>query len=148
LILHPRLALADDEVSGIAEAPQILSALVDVILPAHEVNPGGLALGIDQKLIASFTASPGRRLALKVLIAGLGGADFLALDSSQRERSLRAKLTDSSIRPHLEVVLSYSVTEYYADRRSWAPIGYTTPQPGGYPDYADCENRENSRAKL
>ncbi len=147
LILHPRLALADDEVSGIDDAPQILTILADLFLPRHGDNPGALALGIDKKLLDSFYEARRRKLVLRALIIGLGGKNFLSMDREKRERWVREKLEDGPIRLHLELVLDASVSEYYADPRSWGPIGYQTPQPRGYPDYADCRDREGSRAE-
>jgi hypothetical protein len=139
LFLRPSLALAQNRDTGL-RAPEVLRTLCDHFIPAFEKSPGALALGIDGKLLELFERAPQGRLAMQQLANGLGGSAFLAMPRELQKVRLRGALTSGPMSQQLNLILSFCTQSYYSNPGSWGSLGYRTPQPNGYPDYAsDCQ---------
>jgi hypothetical protein len=144
LFLRPSLAFAQGRDSGL-RAPEVLRTLCDHFIPAFGKSPGALALGVDGKLLELFERAPQGRLAMQQLAAGLGGAAFLAMPRNLQKTRLRGALASGPMSRQLNLMLSFCTQSYYSDPRAWVSLGYRTPQPSGYPDYAShcrTETRE------
>lgn len=139
VLLHPRFAFAaSDPAAGVETDRRVIAALVDVFLPAHASNAGGLALGVDAKIDEILHPEGQRNSGLRMLSYYLGSEEFLALSAERRSERVRKHMQESAISKPLRVFLDVCLREYYTDPRSWTSIGYRTPQPTGYPEYADC----------
>jgi hypothetical protein len=135
LFLTPSLAFAQRTDTGL-RADEVLRTLCDHFIPASGKNPGALALGVDSTLLELFAQAPQGSLALQQLASGLGGASFLELPSELQEARLRGALEAGPMSGQLNLILAFCTQNYYANPSAWVPLGYRTPQPNGYPDYA------------
>jgi len=128
-----------------AHARRTVTAVVDLMLPRDDL-PGGLALRIDQGLIAS--ADDGMRRSLAEAVAWLDArarakhaADFLALDAAAREGVLRAALVsdDDGAGAIAHTLRDRAFMLYYTDKTVMAAFPYTAPpQPEGFPDFQEA----------
>ena len=135
LFLRPSLAFAQSRDNGL-RAPEVLRTLCDHFIPALGKSPGALALGIDGELLALFERAPQGRLAMQQLANGLGGAAFLAMPRELQKGRLRGALASGPMSQQLNLILGFCTQSYYSNPKAWMSLGYRTPQPGGYPDYA------------
>ncbi len=135
LFFRPSLLFAQSG-NRSARGPEILRAVCDHMIPASERGPGALELGLDAKLLSVFEQSEQGRLALQRLAVSLGGRDFLRLPRKLQSARLQSELESGELSRQLDLILSFCAQRYYSDPRAWSSIGYRTPQPGGYPDYA------------
>lgn len=138
LLLRPRnLWAAIDSDAG----EKTVRALCDRFVPKYGAHPGALALGVDAEVLAWFRAKKLRSVVLDSTVAELAREDFLALSNDAQDRLL-AGYVDSkngaATAEALRVLRNSVVVLYFSKRESWAPIAYRTPQPAGYPDYAEC----------
>jgi len=144
-LLHPRVVWAKDPEDALRTDRAVISALVDFFLPPHASHPGGLALGVDATIDGALHRGGKSNKLMRLSSFHLGGSEFVTLPSAARAQRIRSHLEGSPISTPLLKFLGVCTQEYFTDARSWAPIGYRTPQPLGYPDYADCQAGDPKR---
>lgn len=124
-----------------------LRAWVDTLLPAEPDFPGGLALGVGERIAAAVEREPvyGKlyREALAWLdarVAEAGGGSFAGLSETKRHAIVAAaadSAAGSTARTFFQATLDDALFHAYADPRAWVGLGYAgPPQPIGFPDYA------------
>ena len=133
--LTPSFAFAQKPNTSL-RAPEVLRTLCDHFIPPVGVSPGALALGVDGKLLELFEQGPQGKLALQQLATGLGGSAFLAMPRELQQMRLRGALASGPMSQQLNGILDFCTRSYYSNPGSWPSLGYRTPQPSGYPDYA------------
>jgi len=138
LLLRPGKLLAAAD-PGAAETT--IRVLCDRFIPKYGAHPGALALGVDSQVLAWFRARTMRSVVLDSTVAELAREDFLELSSDAQNRLLAGYVDPqnrAATAEALRVVRNSAVVLYFSQRESWGPIGYRTPQPQGFPDYAVC----------
>jgi len=125
-------------------AETVVKALCDLFIPGHGAVPGAVALGVDRLIVAAFCKTRRGRLRLLLLAQDLGDAEFLALNNDEQIAFLRRELalpnTGAPTRraSTIDWIYAESVRLYLTNPEAWPAIRYRTPQPHGYPDYAEC----------
>ena len=131
-----------------AEAEQqIIRRIVDLLIPRDE-TPGGLDFSVDRALCEEADRDPrfGRLLStgcrwLDEQAGKQSGTRFVAMVESEQHRLLTAMSSEVGADPSrfFWTLRERAYARYYTDPRSWAQLGLTgTPQPGGFPDYAEA----------
>ena len=130
----------------------LLRAVVDALVPADQLSPGALALGIDRELIeASRDDDSLRRLLfrggakLQQAARRAGAASFPALPTASKVDLLReteAAPRESPQRRLFDRLRQETLARYYARPESWDALCYQgPPQPLGFMDYAEAPRR-------
>jgi len=119
-----------------ARCDLVVRSICDRIIPGHDGVPGALALGIDREVRDVFRERRRNTLELLALVASLERGDFLALTSAEQSAVIRARLAAAD---ETVSAIYFECTRRYLTRTdAWHALGYRTPQPHGYPDYAKC----------
>lgn len=139
VLLHPRIVWATDADNALRTDRAVVTALVGFFLPPYSAHPGGLALGIDARINGVLHRGGKSNKMLRMVSHNLGGSEFVAMGIKARAERIRSHLDGSPISTPLRKFLYICTQEYFTDARSWGPLGYRTPQPLGYPDYASCK---------
>jgi len=124
-----------------AESDAVVRALCDRIVPKHGAHPGALALGVDRRVLEWFERQPRRSRALAAAGDELRELSFERLSAGGRDAILARYLDPANDAPAARVLVvlrNAAVVYYFSSEASWKAIGYTQPQPNGYPDYARC----------
>jgi hypothetical protein len=128
-----------------ADAESVVRALCDLFVPGHDDVPGALALGIDRLVVDAFRETRRGRLRLLLLSQDLADVDFLALPADAQRALVRGDLDRAAtgIAPPrraaaIDEAYRECVRRYLTSPEAWTAIRYRTPQPHGYPDYAEC----------
>lgn len=127
------------------DAESVVRVLCDLFVPGHDDVPGAVALGIDRLLVDAFRATRRGRLRLLLLSQDLADADFLARRADDQRAFVRRELDRAATGGALprraaaiDEAYRECVQRYLTSPDAWAAIHYRTPQPHGYPDYAEC----------
>ncbi len=126
-----------------------LRAWVDTLLPAEPDFPGGLALGVAERIAATIAREPAyAKLAretwiwLDARIRETGDVAFAELAESRRHDLVAlaaASAPGSTPRTFFQATLDDALFHAYADPRAWEGLGYAgPPQPIGFPDHASA----------
>lgn len=124
-----------------------LRAWVDTLLPAEPDFPGGLALGVAERIAATIEREPAYAKLTREAWAWLdartretGEPDFAELPASRRHdlvAEAAASALGSTPRTFFQATLDDALFHAYADARAWVGLGYDgPPQPIGFPDHA------------
>ena len=122
---------------------RLVRALCDQFVPGHDDVPGAVALGIDHAVVAGFHEKRRTRLRLLLLTLDLSASGFLALSVEDQRAFLRDELAAAANgrAPRRAATIDEVYREctrlYLTNPDTWAAIRYRTPQPHGYPDYAE-----------
>jgi hypothetical protein len=127
------------------DAEQAVTALCDLFVPGHDDVPGAVALGIDRLVVDAYRETRRGRLRLLLLSRDLADVDFLALPADAQRAFVRGELDRAAtggvlLRRAAAIDEAYSecLRRYLTSPEAWSAIHYRTPQPHGYPDYAEC----------
>jgi len=127
-----------------ADAEKLLRVLCDLFVPGHDDVPGAVALGIDRKVADAFHETRRGRLRLLLLGQDLADAGFVQLSPDEqraflrRELALAASGAVSRRAATIDEAYDECMRCYLTNEAAWGAIRYRTPQPHGYPDYAEC----------
>jgi hypothetical protein len=144
LLLAPRRLWA--EVDPVAAA-DTMRLLCDRMVPKFGDHPGAVALGVDAEVLAWFRAQALRRVVFESVVEELADRKFGELPGAAQDAMLAAYIDSENharTAEALRVVRNAAVVLYFSKRESWKSIGYRTPQPDGYLDYARCANAEGA----
>jgi hypothetical protein len=127
------------------DAEILVRALCDLFVPGHDEVPGAVALGIDREVADAFRATRRGRLRLLLLGRDLADVGFVGLSVADQRAFLRSELTVAATGgavPRRAAAIDEAYREcmrrYLIREETWGAIRYRTPQPHGYPDYAEC----------
>lgn len=126
----------------------MLARLVDLLVPADDLSPGAVELGVVETLFAKVARI--RELAeviasgcllLDVDAKGRTGRPWLELDTDAQQASLQrlaegttAEFPNRFFRRLREATLD----AYYSNPAAWPQLSFRgPPQPAGYPDYTE-----------
>ena len=119
-----------------ARCDLVVRTICDRIIPGHDDVPGALALGIDHEVRDVFRKRRRDTLGLLELTAALENLDFLAQAPAEQIAIVRARLEAAD---DVTITIYHECTRRYLTRaEAWDALRYRTPQPHGYPDYAEC----------
>jgi hypothetical protein len=113
----------------------LLSAVLDTLLPPNGSLPGAGVLGLGTQVEAEATLIPANGEVLRGVLAALP-PDFLHRDADEREAMLQALEAQNTARFFTLIMMAYNA--YYTDVRVLkaleARTGYAArpPQPQGY----------------
>lgn len=124
-----------------------LRAWVDTLLPAEPDFPGGLALGVAERIAAAIERKPAYAkltqetwIWLDARVREAGSTAFAELPESRRHDLVAvaaASAMGSTPRTFFQATLDDALFHAYADPRAWTGLGYAgPPQPIGFPDHA------------
>ena len=130
----------------------LLRAVVDVLVPADQLSPGALDLGIDRDLIENSRDDDRlRRLLfnggaeLQQAARRAGAASFPELPPASKVELLREAEAASRETPQRRLfdrLREETLARYYARPESWGALCYQgPPQPLGFMDYAEAPRR-------
>jgi hypothetical protein len=124
-------------------AELLVRVLCDRFIPGHDDVPGAVALGLDREIVEAFRAKRRSRLRLLLLTWDLSADGFLAMTDAEQLAFLRGELDAAGKRgasgksATIDEVYAECTRRYLVHPSAWVAIDYRTPQPHGYPDYAE-----------
>jgi Gluconate 2-dehydrogenase subunit 3 len=124
-----------------------LAAYLDTMIPADELGPGALELGVLEAIEAAAAQDAGYRRLLALGCAWLdqqaaffGAKEFGVLGDNERGRLVlfaSEQAPGSLARRFFEITQNRAFRVFWARPEAWAGIGYRgPPQPEGFLDYA------------
>jgi hypothetical protein len=130
------------------DSGRTLRVYVDTLIPADELGPGALELGVLEAIEAAAAQDAGYRRLLDLGCAWLdqqagffGEKAFGALGENQRARLVlfaSEQAFGSVPRVFFEMTQAHALRLFWARPEAWPAIGYGgPPQPAGFIDYAE-----------
>ena len=131
------------------DAGGTLRVYLDTLIPADELGPGALELGVLEAIEAAAAQDAGYRRLLDLGCAWLdqqagffGAKDFGSLGDDERGRLVlfaSEQAPGSVARVFFETTQEHTFRVFWARPEAWAGIGYRgPPQPEGFLDYAQA----------
>jgi hypothetical protein len=120
------------------EDAEAISRACDRFIPSVDGRPGAIGLGIDKTILRDWGRVPASEKVLAELGDRLGRDRFLSLEPDEQDAYLRKRLHRWKGSGPFRWLLQRCVEGFYTHPQSWISLGYTKPQPKGYPDYARC----------
>jgi hypothetical protein len=126
-----------------------LRSYLDTLVPADELGPGALELGVLEAIEAAAGEDAGYRRLLELgctwldeQAAYFGAKEFGALGDNERGRLVlfaSEQAPGSLARAFFETTQEHAFRVFWARPEAWAGIGYAgPPQPEGFLDYSEA----------
>ena len=133
--------------SATLAAQATLRAWIDALLPAEADFPGGVALGVAEKIAVAIQKKPAYARLTREALTWLNdrarakaGVAFAELPEPLRDEIVAAAAASapgSTPRTFFQATWDDALFHAYADPRAWPGLGYAgPPQPIGFADHA------------
>ncbi len=135
LIFTPCEALFAKKIDTVSNGTEIFHLVCNHFIPASDTGPGAKDVELGHQLMSIYVQTSYGRTLFKNIVTGLG-EQFLALSHDEQIKRLEEQLEGGKLSEQLSSLLTHCAHAYYSNPQSWPSIGYRTPQPQGYADYA------------